>query len=102
MEATKLRGRSELKRIESFPEFSLKILTSGAISEIGCSLEELCEDREYFDLALRFGVADATLLFVSAREGCLLLTDEGRLLDTHGAGSRFQMRRLDEYLGQTD
>jgi hypothetical protein len=32
----------------------------------------------------------------------LLLTDDDRLFAAHVAGSKFQMRLLDEYLGSTD
>jgi hypothetical protein len=67
VEVTKLREHSALAKARGFREFSLGVLTGGAISETGCSLEELCKEPEYFDLVLRFGVADASLLFVSAR-----------------------------------
>jgi hypothetical protein len=102
LEATKLREYSELARTTGFRDFSLKVLSSGAISETWCSLKELCKEPEYMDLARRFGVADASLLFVSVREECLLLTDEGRLFAARRAGSKFQIRLLDEYLSSTD
>ncbi len=102
LEVTKLREHSELARAGGFREFSLAVLTGGAISEIWYSFEEIYRESEYMDLARRFGVADASLLFVSAREGCLLLTDDNRLFDAYGAGSKFQMRLLDEYLEETD
>jgi hypothetical protein len=98
LEATKLREHSELARAAGFQEFSLEILTSGAISEIWCSLEEICKAPEYMDLVRRFGVADASLLFFSAREECLLLTDDGDLFAAYRE-SKFQIRLLDEYLG---
>jgi hypothetical protein len=50
LEATKLREQSELARATSFQEFSLDVLTSGAISEIWCSLEEICKAPKYMDL----------------------------------------------------
>ena len=100
LEATKLR--EYLSKATGFRDFSLNVLGSGAISETWCSVEELCKEPEYMDLARRFGVADASLLFVSVREECLLLTDEGRLFAARRAGSKFQMRLLDEYLSSTD
>ena len=102
LEATRLREHSELVGAEGFSDFSLGILTGGDITEIWWALEEVCEQSEYIDLVHRFGVADASLLFVSAREGCLLLTDDDRLFDAYGAGSKFQIRLLDEYLASTD
>jgi hypothetical protein len=101
LEATKLREYSQLARAVNFPEFSLEVLTSRPISEVWCSLEEICKEPEYIDLVHRFGVADASLLFVSDREECLLLTDEGPLFAAFRAGSKFQIRLLDEYLGST-
>jgi hypothetical protein len=102
LEATKLREYSELAKATGFRDFSLRVLSSGAITETWCSLEEICKEPEYLALARRFGVADASLLFVSAREECVLLTDEGRLFDARGAESKFQMRQLDEYLASAD
>jgi hypothetical protein len=102
LEATRQRKPSELARVERFREVSLAVLTSGAISEIWCSLEEICKQPKYMNLVRRFGVADATLLFISAREGCLLLTDDNRLFAALGSGSEFEIWRLDEYLGQPD
>lgn len=102
LEATKLREHSELARAAGFLEFSLEVLTIGAISEIWSSLEEICKEPEYMDLVRRFGVADASLLFFSAREECLLLTDDADLFAAYGTESKFQMRLLDEYLGSTD
>jgi hypothetical protein len=102
LEATKLREHSELARAEGFREFSLAVLTGGAISEIWYSLEEIYRESEYMDLARRFGVADASLLFVSAREECLLLTDDQDLFAAYEAGSKFQIRLLEEYLGSPD
>jgi predicted nucleic acid-binding protein len=96
LEATRLREHSELARAESFGDFSLEVLTSGAILEIWCSLDEICKEPKYMDLVRRFGVADASLLFISAREGCLLLTDDDRLFAAHGAGSKFELWGLDE------
>jgi hypothetical protein len=84
LEATKLREISELAKAEGFRDFSLEVLSSGAISETWCSLEELCKEPEYSALARRFGVADASLLFVSDRKECLLLTDDDRLFDAYG------------------
>jgi hypothetical protein len=101
MEATRLREHSELARVENFREFSLEVLTSSAISEIWCSLEEICKEPKYMDLVLRFGVADASLLFISARDERLLLTDENRLFAAYGAGgSKFEIWRLDKYLSR--
>jgi hypothetical protein len=98
LEATKLREHSELARATGFGDFSLRVLSSGTISETWCSLEELCKEPEYLALARRFGVADASLLFVSAREKCLLLTDEDPLFAACRAESKFRIRLLDEYL----
>jgi hypothetical protein len=100
LEATRLREYSELAKVESFREFSHEVLTTGAISEIWFSLEEICKEPKYTDLVRRFGVTDASLLFISARKECLLLTDDNRLFAAHGAGSKFEIWRLDEYLGK--
>src|SRR5580700_6718950 len=59
LEATRLREHSELAKATGFRDFSLEVLSSGAISEIWCSFEELCKEPEYLALARRFGVADA-------------------------------------------
>jgi hypothetical protein len=102
LEATKLRDHSELAKATGFRDFSTEVLISGAISEIWCSLEEICREPEYMDLVRRFGVADASLFFISAREKCLLLTDEGPLFAACRAGSKFKTRLPDEYLSRTD
>jgi hypothetical protein len=101
LEATRLRKHSELAKATGFRDFSLRVLVSGAISEVWCSLEELCKEPEYLALTLRFGVADASLLFVSAREECLTLTDDRGLFGAYGIESRFKVGLLDEYLGSS-
>jgi hypothetical protein len=45
---------------------------------------------------------DASLLFFSSRQQCLLLTDDADLFAAYGTESKFQMRQLDEYLTSTD
>ena len=102
LEAPKLREHSKLARAASFQEFSLEVLTGGAISKIWCSLEGICKEAECMDLVHRFGVTDAGLLFVSAREECLLLTDDHDLFAAYEADSKFQIRLLDEYLSSND
>jgi hypothetical protein len=97
-----MRERSELARVGNFLEFSIGVLFGGSISEIWCSLEDICKEAEFIDLVHRFGVADASLLFVSAREECLLLTDDQDLFAAYGTESKFQMRLLDEYLTAAD
>jgi len=94
LEAPKLREHSKLARAASFQEFSLEVLTGGAISKIWCSLEGICKEAECMDLVHRFGVTDAGLLFVSARDHDLFAAYE--------ADSKFQIRLLDEYLSSND
>jgi hypothetical protein len=102
LEATRMREHSELARVGRFVEFSIEVLFGGTISEISCSLGDICKEPEYIALVHRFGVTDAGLLFVSAREECLLLTDDHDLFAAYEADSKFQIRLLDEFLASTD
>jgi predicted nucleic acid-binding protein len=98
-EVLRLRGHPALSQDrERFRRLSLELLADGRIEEISGPLQALCADPEYRELICRLGLTDAAVVYLAAKERCLLLTDEERKFDTYTAGAGFEIRTLDEYL----
>jgi hypothetical protein len=98
-EALKLRETSALSlEKEAFRRNSLGVLTGGAISEISCPMTEICQEEDFRQLICRYGLTDAGLIFVAAKNSALLLTDDGRLFGSYSESSGHVIELLDNFL----
>ena len=98
VEVSRLREWSELKPDqERFRNACLGLTAEGLIRDVPCSAQELC-NTEFRDLASRFGITDAGLVYAANRDGCLLLTDEKPLFRAVQAGMNVNIRLLDHLL----
>lgn len=98
-ETLKLREKSILSlEKEDFRRNSLEILTGGAVSEISCPITEICQEQDFRQLICRYGLTDAGLIFVAAKNRALVLTDDGRLFSSYSESSGHAIELLDKYL----
>jgi hypothetical protein len=102
-EALRLREYSLLSRDRwRFRELALERLKDGKVEDVHCPLRELCAEEGFRDLICRLGLTDASLIFVAAKERCLLLTDDRRMFEGLLAGAKPDVRLLGDYLKSPD
>ena len=102
-EVFKLRESSALSRNkEGFTRNSLEVLTGEVVRELPCPIANLCREDDFRELICRDGLTDAGLMFVTAKNSALVLTDDRRLFSSYSENSGYEIELLDNYLQQTD
>jgi len=68
---------------------ALKLRGTSALSQ---------EEENFRELICRYGLTDAGLIFVAAKNRALVLTDDGRLFSSYSENSGYAIELLDNYL----
>jgi hypothetical protein len=98
-EVFRLRNQSKLgERKEQFRRFSLNFLMQN-VSEVQSLLSEVNGD-DFRPILYRHGLTDAALIVAADKTRSLLLTDDSRLRNEFGAGTRFEIQLLRDFLNQ--
>jgi hypothetical protein len=95
-ELFKLRAHSELRKIKDFKKSSFDALRKLNIEEKHYAFNLLALKSEFVECVCRFGLTDASLVYVSELERCTVLTDDKRLYQF--SGRRVRLLLLDELL----